>query len=88
MLILSLHSGPHDSSAALFDDYRILAAVAEERLNRVKCSGGFPEKSIAEILNIAGIESRLPGKSATCSYTSSAAISRSIPMSRWRCWNG
>jgi len=36
MLILSLHSGPHDSSAALFDDYRILAAVAEERMNRVK----------------------------------------------------
>jgi carbamoyltransferase len=55
MLILSLHSGPHDSSAALFDDYRILAAVAEERLNRVKGSGGFPEHSIAEVLRIAGI---------------------------------
>jgi carbamoyltransferase len=58
MLILSLHSGPHDSSAALFNDYRLLAAVAEERLNRLKCSGGFPEKSIAEILSIAGIERR------------------------------
>ena len=56
MLILSLHSGPHDSSAALFDDYRLLAAVAEERLNRVKCSGGFPEKSVAEVLRIAGVE--------------------------------
>jgi carbamoyltransferase len=58
MLILSLHSGPHDSSAALFDDYKLLAAVAEERLNRIKCSGGFPEKSIAEVLRIAGVERR------------------------------
>jgi carbamoyltransferase len=58
MLILSLHSGPHDSSSALFDDYRILAAVAEERLNRVKGSGGFPEQSIAEVLRIAGVERR------------------------------
>jgi carbamoyltransferase len=58
MLILSVHSGPHDSSAALFDDYRLLAAVAEERLNRVKCSGGFPERSIAEVLKIAGVERR------------------------------
>jgi carbamoyltransferase len=58
MLILSLHSGPHDSSAALFDDYRLLAAVAEERLNRIKCSGGFPDQSIAEVLRIAGVERR------------------------------
>jgi carbamoyltransferase len=58
MLILSLHSGPHDSSAALFEDYAVLAAVAEERLNRVKCSGGFPERSIAEVLRIAGAERR------------------------------
>jgi carbamoyltransferase len=56
MLILSLHSGPHDSSAALFDDYRILAAVAEERMNRVKGSGGFPQHSLAEVLRIAGVE--------------------------------
>ncbi len=58
MLILSLHSGPHDSSAALFDDYRVVAAVAEERMNRVKGSGGFPEQSIAEVLRIARIERR------------------------------
>jgi carbamoyltransferase len=58
MLILSLHSGPHDSSAALFDDYAVLAAVAEERLNRKKGSGGFPEASVAEVLRIAGVERR------------------------------
>src|SRR5580692_7167444 len=58
MLILSLHAGPHDSSAALFDDYRVVAAVAEERLNRRKGSGGFPEQSIAEVLRIGGVERR------------------------------
>ena len=58
MLILSLHHGPHDSAAALFDDYTVLAAVAEERLNRVKCSGGFPEQAMAEVLRIAGVERR------------------------------
>jgi len=58
MLILSIHAGPHDSSAALFDDYRVLAAVAEERMNRVKGSGGFPEQSIAEVLRVGGVERR------------------------------
>jgi carbamoyltransferase len=57
-LILSMHHGPHDSSAALFDDYDLLAAVAEERLNRVKGSGGFPDQAIAEVLRIAGVERR------------------------------
>ncbi|HEY4470613.1 MAG TPA: carbamoyltransferase C-terminal domain-containing protein [Stellaceae bacterium] len=58
MLILSLHSGPHDSAAALFDDYRILAAVAEERLNRKKGAGGFPAQAIPEVLRIAGVDRR------------------------------
>jgi carbamoyltransferase len=58
MLILSLHHGPHDSAAAVFDDYTVLAAVAEERLNRIKCSGGFPEQALAEVLRIAGVERR------------------------------
>lgn len=58
MLILSLHHGPHDSSAALFDDYTVQAAVAEERLNRIKCSGGVPALSLAEVLRIAGAERR------------------------------
>ncbi len=58
MLILSLHHGPHDFSAALFDDYTVLAAVAEERMNRVKGSGGFPEQSLHEVLRVAGVERR------------------------------
>src|SRR5579863_1200451 len=55
MLILSLHDGPHDSAAALFDDYTILAAVSEERMNRIKCAGGFPAQALAEVLRIAGV---------------------------------
>ncbi|HTQ32835.1 MAG TPA: carbamoyltransferase C-terminal domain-containing protein [Stellaceae bacterium] len=58
MLILCLHHGPHDSSAALFDDYTILAAVSEERLNRIKGSGGFPQLALAEVLRIAAVERR------------------------------
>ncbi|MBV9555248.1 MAG: carbamoyltransferase, partial [Alphaproteobacteria bacterium] len=56
MLILSLNHGSHDSAAALFDDYTLLAAVSEERLNRVKCSGGFPEQAVAEVLRLGGVE--------------------------------
>src|SRR3954471_7961226 len=58
MLILSIHAGPHDSAAALFDDYRVLAAVAEERLNRRKGSGGFPTQAVREVLRIAGAARR------------------------------
>ena len=36
----------------------MLAAIAEERLNRIKGAGGFPEQSIAEVLRIAGVERR------------------------------
>jgi carbamoyltransferase len=39
MIILGLHPGPHDASATLLDDYRMLGAVQLERLNRIKGSG-------------------------------------------------
>ena len=53
--ILSLHFGIHDSAAALFDDYRIVAAIQKERLNREKKSGGPPIDCIGEVLAIGGI---------------------------------
>ena len=54
-LILALHSGPHDSVAALFDDYDLKAAVQLERLTRVKGDGGkHPDACIDEVLAIAG----------------------------------
>ncbi|MCW8905838.1 MAG: hypothetical protein OQL28_01190 [Sedimenticola sp.] len=53
--ILSIHSGPHDSAAALFNDYELLAAVHQERLSRVKCDGGFPDLAIEHVLEVAGV---------------------------------
>jgi carbamoyltransferase len=45
----------HDSSAAVFDDYAMIAAVSEERLTRVKGSGeSVPWLAIDEVLRIAG----------------------------------
>jgi predicted NodU family carbamoyl transferase len=35
MLLLGVYSGNHDASACLHDDYRLLSAVALERLTRV-----------------------------------------------------
>jgi carbamoyltransferase len=53
--ILSFQSGPHDASAAAFEDYRLVAAVQEERLRREKSWGGdVPWLAIDEVLRIAG----------------------------------
>ena len=55
MRILAFHPGAHDASAAAFEDYRLLAAVQEERLTRQKGSGdGVPWLAIDEVLRIAG----------------------------------
>ena len=43
------------SGAALVVDGRLVAAVAEERLARMKMVMGFPRKAIAEVLRIAGL---------------------------------
>ncbi|MBI1276195.1 hypothetical protein GC177_09530 [bacterium] len=54
MKILSIHSGGHDSSACLFDDYRLVAAISQERMTRKKCDGNFPYDAIEEVLDIGG----------------------------------
>lgn len=54
-LILSVHSGVYDASAAVFDDYHMLAAVQLERLTRYKCDGrDHPDLAIDEVLLIGG----------------------------------
>jgi carbamoyltransferase len=45
----------HDSAAALVMDGHIVAAAAEERFNRRKHSGDFPEHAIQYCLSAAGI---------------------------------
>ena len=54
MRILAIHPGAHDAAAAVFDEYRLIAAVAEERLTRQKGAGdGIPWLAIDEVLRIA-----------------------------------
>ncbi len=53
MRILGIHDG-HNAAAALVVDGRCVAAVQEERLNRVKNWSGFPARSIARVLELGG----------------------------------
>ncbi|MFH1850445.1 MAG: carbamoyltransferase C-terminal domain-containing protein [archaeon] len=54
MIVLGITDG-HDSGAAVIKDGKILAAVNEERLAREKLFFGTPRKSIAKVLDLAGI---------------------------------
>ncbi len=53
-LVLGINMS-HYSSACIFQDGKLVAAVPEERLNRVKFSAAFPEKSILKVLEISGV---------------------------------
>lgn len=60
MIVLGINGGVRlgyqDTSAALVIDGQLVAAVEEERLNRVKFAPGqIPQKAIVEVLDIAGI---------------------------------
>src|SRR5260370_7403464 len=55
MYILGINAYHGDAAAALIKDGRIVAAVEEERFNRIKHSAGFPVKSIEYCLSTAGI---------------------------------
>jgi carbamoyltransferase len=53
-LILGIQSG-HESSAALLEDGRLVAAISEERLSRIKNDGGrMPQQAIDKVLDLAG----------------------------------
>ena len=53
MRILGISDG-QTSGAALIEDGRILAAINEERIVRIKLARGFPRESIREVLRITG----------------------------------
>lgn len=53
MITLGINTG-HDSGAALLSNGKIVAAINEERLSRIKMHHGFPFLSINEVLDIAG----------------------------------
>jgi len=54
--ILGINAYHGDASAAIVRDGRLLAAVEEERFNRVKHWAGFPTQSIRYCLEAAGID--------------------------------
>ena len=54
-LIVGLHAGFHDSTAVVFEDYTLKAAVQLERLTRIKGDASeFPYRCIDEVLSIVG----------------------------------
>ncbi|NNL85020.1 MAG: hypothetical protein HKP27_05175, partial [Myxococcales bacterium] len=55
--ILGITDG-QTSGAAIIEGGRILAAVNEERVNRVKMTRGFPRASIEEVLRITGTDAK------------------------------
>ncbi len=54
MLILGLNMFHADSSAAILQDGKVVFAIAEERLNRVKHYAGFPSRAVKACLDRAG----------------------------------
>src|SRR6185295_562392 len=55
MFILGINAYHGDAAAALIKDGRIVAAVEEERFNRVKHCAGFPAEAVRYCLRAAGI---------------------------------
>jgi carbamoyltransferase len=56
MIILGINAYHADSSAAIFVDGKMIAAIEEERFTRVKHWAGFPVLAIAFCLQEAGID--------------------------------
>lgn len=55
MIILGINLSTHDSGAAIIKDGKILAAINEERLSRIKMDDSAPFKSIKKVLEISGL---------------------------------
>ncbi len=58
MYILGINAYHGNASAAIIADGRLIAAVEEERFNRVKYAAGFPSAAIRFCLDAAGITLR------------------------------
>src|SRR5271156_6448214 len=56
MIILGINAYHANSSAAIVADGKLLAAVEEERLNRVKYAAGLPSRAIRYCLDQAGLK--------------------------------
>ena len=56
MIILGINAYHADSSAAIFVNGKMIAAIEEERFRRVKHWAGFPELAIRFCLKEAGVD--------------------------------
>src|ERR1700722_6429069 len=56
MLVLGLNLFHADASAAIIEDGKVVFAIAEERLNRVKHYAGFPTLAIQACLDFVGAD--------------------------------
>jgi carbamoyltransferase len=56
MYILGINAYHGDASAAIIKDGRLIAAVEEERFNRIKHCAGFPAQAIRYCLNEANVQ--------------------------------
>src|SRR5713226_9540736 len=55
MIILGINAYHGDAAAAIIRDGALVAAVEEERFNRVKHCAGFPAESVRYCLQAAGV---------------------------------
>ena len=56
-IIIGINANHADSSACIIIDGKLVAAIEEERLNRIKHFSGYPILSIKECMRIANIKS-------------------------------
>ena len=78
MIILGIADN-HDASAAVVVDGRLVAAVNQERVDRIKHSGAFPWGAIDEALAMAGLRERDVDRVVVgTAFTPSAAL-RAMP---------
>lgn len=55
MRILGIIDGAHDAGSCIVQDGKVIAAISEERLTRIKMMGSFPSNSIQALLKITNL---------------------------------
>lgn len=78
MIILGIADN-HDSGAAVVIDGRIVSAVNQERVDRVKNSGAFPWGAIDSALEVAGVKEREVDRIVVGTAFTPSAFLRSNP---------
>ncbi len=78
MIVLGIADN-HDSGAAICIDGRLISAVNQERIDRVKQSGAFPWGAIDEALRVAGVVERQVDRIVFGTSFTPSAILRAAP---------